>query len=63
MDGLNRLLGGALQRRSAAVNSAPNRDAYYEDFLKNKVYYEVNRQLREEGNRLICRMRKCANWG
>lgn len=49
MDGLNRLLGGALQRRSTAVNSAPNRDAYYEDFLKNKVYYEVNRQMREEG--------------
>ena len=49
MDGLNRLLGGALQRRSATVESAPNRDAYYDDFLKNKVYYEVNRQMREEG--------------
>jgi len=52
MDGLNRLLGGALQRRSAAVNSGPNRDAYYDDFLKNKVYYEVNRHLREEGKSL-----------
>ncbi len=50
MDGLNRLLGGALQRRSAAVMSAPNRDAYYDDFLKNKVYYEVSRRMREEGN-------------
>jgi len=52
MDGLNRLLGGALQRRSAAVENAPNRDAYYDDFLKNKVYYEVNRQLGEEGSSL-----------
>ncbi len=52
MDGFNRLLGGALQRRSAAVQNAPNRDAYFEDFLKNKVYYEVSRQLREEGKSL-----------
>ena len=52
MDGLNRLLGGALQRRSAAVQSAPNRDAYFDDFLKNKVYYELSRQLREEGKSL-----------
>jgi uncharacterized tellurite resistance protein B-like protein len=52
MDSLNRLLGGALQRRSAAVNSAPDRDAYYDDFIKNKVYYEVNRLLQEEGKSL-----------
>lgn len=52
MDGLNRLLGGALQRRSAAVKSAPNRDAYYDDFIRNKVYYEVNRLLQEEGRSL-----------
>jgi uncharacterized tellurite resistance protein B-like protein len=52
MDGLNRLLGGALQRRSAAVKSAPNRDAYFDDFLKNKVYYEVSRQLEAEGKSL-----------
>jgi uncharacterized tellurite resistance protein B-like protein len=52
MDGLNRLLGGALQRRSDAVKDAPNRDAYYDDFIKNKVYYELNRRLREEGKSL-----------
>ena len=52
MDGLNRLLGGALQRRSAAVKSAPNRDAYYDDFIRNKVYYEANRLLQEEGKSL-----------
>lgn len=52
MDGINRLLGGALQRRSAAVQNMPNRDDYFEDFLKNKVYYEVSRQLREKGKSL-----------
>lgn len=52
MDGLNRLLGGALQRRSSAVANAPNRERYYDDFLKNKVYYEVNRRLREDGQSL-----------
>lgn len=52
MDGLNRFLGGALQRRSAAAKSGPNRDEYFDDFLKNKVYYEVNRQLQDEGKSL-----------
>jgi uncharacterized tellurite resistance protein B-like protein len=52
MDSLNRLLGGALQRRSSAVAHAPNREAYYDDFLQNKVYYEVNRRLRENGQSL-----------
>jgi uncharacterized tellurite resistance protein B-like protein len=52
MDSLNRFLGGAMQRRSAAVKNAPNREAYYDDFLKNKVFYEVNRLLSEEGKSL-----------
>ena len=52
MDSLNRLLGGALQRRSSAVANAPNREAYYDDFLQNKVYYEVNQRLRENGKSL-----------
>jgi uncharacterized tellurite resistance protein B-like protein len=42
---LARLIGGALQRRSQAVLNAPNREKYFEDFLKNKVYYEVRRRL------------------
>ena len=43
--GLQRLLGGAMERRSEAVASAPNREAYYDDFLKNKVYYSVSQRL------------------
>lgn len=52
MDGLNRLLGGALHRRSTALASAPNRDAYFDDFLSNKVYFEVNQRLQSEGKSL-----------
>ena len=42
---LGRLLGGAMKRRSAATRNAPNRERYFEDYLKNKVYYEVRRRL------------------
>jgi uncharacterized tellurite resistance protein B-like protein len=42
---LGRLVRGALQRRSQAVRNAPNREKYFEDFLKNRVYYEVRRRL------------------
>lgn len=52
VNGFNRLLGGALQRRSAAVNQGLDRDAYFEDFLKNKVYYEVCRRLEMDGKSL-----------
>ena len=52
LDGLHRLLGRSLSRRSAAVANAPNRDAYFDDYLKNKVYYETNRILQEEGRSL-----------
>jgi len=52
LDGLNRLLGGALRRRSAAVANAPNRDAFFEDFLNNRVYFEVNQRLQREGRQL-----------
>ncbi len=52
MDGLNRFLGGAMNRRSAAVANAPNREVYFEDFLKNRVYYEVQKQLHQNGKKL-----------
>lgn len=52
MDGLNRLLGRSLSRRSQAVANAPNREANFEDYLHNKVYYETRRMLQEEGRTL-----------
>jgi uncharacterized tellurite resistance protein B-like protein len=42
---LGRLVRGALQRRSQAMRNAPNREKYFEDFFKNKVYYEVRRRM------------------
>jgi uncharacterized tellurite resistance protein B-like protein len=42
---LGRLVRGALQRRSQAVHNAPNRERYFEEFLRDKVYYEVRRRL------------------
>jgi uncharacterized tellurite resistance protein B-like protein len=32
-------------RRTAAVANAPNREDYFEDYVKNKVYYGVQRRL------------------
>jgi len=42
---MGRLLGRSVNRRSQAVENAPNRERYLDDFVKNKVYYSVNRQL------------------
>ena len=48
LSGFQRLLGGAVQRRSEAVANAPNREVYFDDFIKNKVYYSVQQRLRAE---------------
>lgn len=42
---LQRLLGGAMKRRQAAVANAPNREAYFDDFIRNKVFYAVGQRL------------------
>lgn len=42
---LGRTIRGPLERRSAAISRAPNREEYLEDFIKNKVYYGVRRRL------------------
>lgn len=52
LGGLQRLVGGAMQRRTAAVANAPNREAYFDDFIKNKVYYSVSERLRADGKEL-----------
>lgn len=38
---MGRLIKGPVSRRSDAVASAPNREQYFEDFIKNRVYYGV----------------------
>lgn len=46
--GLQRVLGGAMQRRAEAVANAPNREAYFDDFIRNRVYYSVSQRLRAD---------------
>jgi uncharacterized tellurite resistance protein B-like protein len=38
-------LRGRTGRRSQAVAEAPNREVYLDDFVKNKIYYDVTRRL------------------
>ncbi|HSR34303.1 MAG TPA: TerB family tellurite resistance protein [Anaerolineae bacterium] len=40
-----RLVKGMTGRRTRAVANAPNREDYFEDYVKNKVYYGVRRRL------------------
>jgi len=42
---LSRVLQRALQRRVEAMSIAPNREKYFEEFLRNKVYYEMRRRM------------------
>lgn len=48
LGGLGRLVGRSVDERSATVAGAPDREAFFEDFLKNKVYYALV-QRRQEG--------------
>jgi len=45
---LGRLVRGPVQRRSQAIAEAPNREVYLEDFLKNKIFYKIQRRLDKE---------------
>ncbi len=49
---LSRFLGGTTKKRATAVSSAPNREAQFDDFVKNKVYYELSQQLAQQGKSL-----------
>lgn len=42
---LGRVVKNSIQRREIALSAAPNREEHFEDFIKNKVYYEVQRRL------------------
>ena len=52
LGGLQRVVGGAMQRRADAVAGAPNREAYFDDFIQNKVYYSVSQRLRDNDREL-----------
>lgn len=40
-----RLLNGPLQRRHQAMADAPNREKYLDDFLRNRIFYQVRRRM------------------
>jgi uncharacterized tellurite resistance protein B-like protein len=48
----SRFMGGTVQKRATAVTNAPNREQYFDDFVKNKVYYELRQQLAQQGKSL-----------
>ncbi|MAT98567.1 MAG: hypothetical protein CL608_15605 [Anaerolineaceae bacterium] len=48
---LGRMVGGAMARRTA-VADAPNREQFFEDFVKNKVFYAVSHRLNVEQSEL-----------
>ncbi len=52
MDSLRSLFKGSMSRRSTAVAGAPNREAYFNEFLNNKVYFELKQQLAAKGETL-----------
>lgn len=49
---MGQLLGRSVNRRSQAVENAPNRERYLDDFVKNKVYYSISRRLEQDGSHM-----------
>ncbi len=43
---IGKLVGFAVKRRSALAAKAPNRERFFNDFVKNRVFYAVARRLR-----------------
>jgi uncharacterized tellurite resistance protein B-like protein len=48
----SRLMRGKVSRRTDAVQDAPNRELYLEDFARNRIYYDVSRRLESQGEPL-----------
>jgi uncharacterized tellurite resistance protein B-like protein len=41
------VIRGAMNRREDALQAAPNRENHFEDYIKNKVYYGIQRRLEQ----------------
>lgn len=50
LSSLGGFLRGRTKRRSQVVAVAPNRELYLDDFVKNKIYYDVTRRLAAESD-------------
>ena len=44
----NRFIRGSVHHQSQSVHSAPNRELYLDDFIKNRIFYDVSRRLERE---------------
>jgi uncharacterized tellurite resistance protein B-like protein len=42
---IGKLIKGPVSRRKETVSAAPNREAYFEDYIKNRVYYGIKVRL------------------
>jgi uncharacterized tellurite resistance protein B-like protein len=42
---LAKMVQGPMQRRGQALSEAPNRELYLEDYLRNRIFYQVRRRL------------------
>jgi uncharacterized tellurite resistance protein B-like protein len=49
---LSQLIRGPVQRRTQAVATAPNREDYLDDFIKNKVFFALRQRLHVDGKDL-----------
>jgi uncharacterized tellurite resistance protein B-like protein len=49
---VGRILGAPLDRRTRHVAETKGRELFLEDFIKNKVFYEIRRRLAANGNEL-----------
>ncbi|MBR58916.1 MAG: hypothetical protein CMH54_12970 [Myxococcales bacterium] len=47
---LGGLMKSSVSRRNTALDNAPNREKHFEDYITNKVYYGVQRQVEEGRN-------------
>jgi uncharacterized tellurite resistance protein B-like protein len=47
---LGKVIRGSVARRSEATSSAPNREEFFEDFIKNKVFYSLRLRLAEKAD-------------
>jgi len=45
---VSKLLGGALRRRSDALATAPNREHFFDDFIRNKIYFKISLRLQTD---------------
>ncbi len=52
MNSIRKLFGQSVDRRSEAVSNTATREQYFDEFINNKVYYELQQQLQKENKTL-----------